>query len=47
MSNWAKKLVEELHGAGASPEHLWTVLVAIVIAVLFIVLLVTAVVLFQ
>jgi hypothetical protein len=46
MINWAKKMVEELHGAGASPENLSMTVVAICIALLFVVLLVSAVVLF-
>ncbi len=47
MINWAKKIVADLHGAGASPEHLSAVVVAIIMAMLFVVLLVSAVVLFQ
>jgi hypothetical protein len=46
MSNWGKKIVDELHGVGASPEHLSTVVIAICIALLFVVLLVSALVLF-
>ena len=41
MLNWAKKMVEELHGVGASPESLSTVMVAIM-ALLFVVLMVVA-----
>jgi hypothetical protein len=44
MINWAKRLVEELHGVGASPESLSTVVVAI-LALLFVVLMVVAAVL--
>jgi hypothetical protein len=46
MINWAKKMVDDLHGAGASPEQLSTAVVAICMALLFVVLLVSAVVLF-
>ena len=41
MTNWTKKMVEELHGVGASPESLSTVVVAIM-ALLFVVLMVVA-----
>jgi hypothetical protein len=41
MINWVKKMVEELHGVGASPESLSTVVVAIM-ALLFVVLMVVA-----
>jgi hypothetical protein len=46
MMNWAKKIVDELHGAGASPEHLSTAVIAICMALLFVVLLISAVALF-
>lgn len=46
MINWAKKLVEELHDAGASPEHLSMVVVAICMALLLVVLLISAMVLY-
>ena len=46
MLNWAKKIVDDLHGAGASPEQLPTAVVAICMALLFVVLLVSALVLF-
>ena len=46
MVKWAKKMVDELHDAGASPEQLSTAVVAICMALLFVVLLVSAVVLF-
>ena len=43
MINWVKKIVDELHGAGASPEHLSTAVIAICMALLFVVLLVSVV----
>jgi hypothetical protein len=46
MINWAKKVVDELHGAGASPEQLSTAVIAICMALLFGVLLIGAVVYF-
>jgi len=46
MMNWAKKIVDELHGAGASPEHLSTAVIAICMGLLFVVLVISAVALF-
>ena len=46
MISWAKKIVDELHGVGASPEQLSPAVIAICMALLFVELLVSAVVLF-
>ena len=43
MINWAKKIVEEqLRGAGVSPENLSSAVVALCMALLFVVLMVVA-----
>ena len=48
MINWAKKVVDELNGSGASPEQLSTAVIAICcMALLFGVLLISAVVYFD
>ena len=46
MINWAKKMMDELYVAGASPEQLSTAVITICMALLFVVFLVSAVVLF-